>query len=1386
MTGILQLIKIVLCTASFILLCTAAMKINLDRTDRAKQFLMPVIALVYCVIALIFLNQMFVAITRVIRLISGMFPFVSGLNLQKYLIYIVNVLMAAGFLLVKMIVLPILKRIWEGSEELTEATSGKCYEYDKELDKWFVKPEYGQIKFYCKGIYFTAVAVSSAVFVLSQYYPKMPAFQTTFYPIFGLLVLGEVVCFLSGLTKSEFIEDILGEDEESYKVANYGLLRDVLKSLFGDHVLYDSTVDNGLGVPATYETLEEMCESKDASVANLGQYFRALKESGKEIEPGYVKSCIKLMKGQSVLFCDPFYRDLTEYLMIPMTRQLMKNRKSLIVMGRDSAVDDVVQWLNEGIVEQINTDSLWKVEVLDQNVTEADIGILKFSDLFNLEIQKNNAEFLRKVGFVFIVEPSKLLATGQMGLNLLIGRFDRQDSVVYAACDRNCDGLVDALSHTLRTNITEVAATSQSGSITSIMCWDADGEYMHHRIFSNVSRYMGIGTEINAVAMKYQIANTRWISGEKFPVLDMKWIAGQYYKKICGYTDLPVSQESFNRAFQVDSNLWNPRLQENAFLVVEDEFLNLFEMVRLYATRAKQQGFINVISENYLLRDYMFENAQTFLTDPKAIPTIVADYTRSERNTVMKLLMRMSGEQVGEDEIAETLMVSGIAFDAEAPLETLKMLIYKHCDIEEINIRIYFRDELLADGLRTETKKYYAIEEQTEIAEFVRNLKNAYYIAEDEKGETYYIGAKLYGHVFQALIPGQFLTYAGKYYEVQSITPRNGVVVRRAADHITERKYYRQIRHITVTNWKDDTSVGGQKTLGDIRILKGYCQVEVLTDGYLEMSDYHDLKHGRHVYVSSIPKRSYRNKLVMKVEFPGASDQIRYTIALMMNEIFRTTYPDAYPYICAVTPFGTENEIPKNLKYAMYSMESDSETPGIYIVEDSEIDLGLIASVERNLERYFEIISELLNWHDVKMQEKPEKEPEGEFVPEFPPEEERPENQTKKKGFFRRILEKIKSFFKRKPKAEKPKVEEPKAEEPESEEPKAEEPKAEEPKVEEPKTEEPKEEEPKAEEIKEEPKEDEATEKVGRSMSMRDVSPTEKLDIEGEDEELMPQESEQTEYQKHCFLKYGYEEVDSFLDLSGTAAYLAAYGYDRNPLQQVRDNEKAAEEYAKAYDPNKAGAHFCDFCGVELAGGEYEVLKDGRERCNHCSSTALRTGEDFKEVFKMVLRNMEIFYGIKINAAIKVRMTDAKSIAKHFGEEFVPTPGVDGRTLGFAQKDASGYSLYIENGSPRLAAMATIAHELTHIWQYQNWDDKAIIAAYGPQNRLEVYEGMAKWVEIQYLLYLNETAYGKREQIRTMLRQDEYGRGFIQYLKKYSLSYQQERKRTPFQEFPPL
>ncbi len=48
-------------------------------------------------------------------------------------------------------------------------------------------------------------------------------------------------------------------------------------------------------------------------------------------------------------------------------------------------------------------------------------------------------------------------------------------------------------------------------------------------------------------------------------------------------------------------------------------------------------------------------------------------------------------------------------------------------------------------------------------------------------------------------------------------------------------------------------------------------------------------------------------------------------------------------------------------------------------VEDSEIDLGLLVSIERNIKRYLEFVTEYLTWHKEKMTETvPEEEDNGE------------------------------------------------------------------------------------------------------------------------------------------------------------------------------------------------------------------------------------------------------------------------------------------------------------------------------------------------------------------------------------------------------------------------
>ena len=65
--------------------------------------------------------------------------------------------------------------------------------------------------------------------------------------------------------------------------------------------------------------------------------------------------------------------------------------------------------------------------------------------------------------------------------------------------------------------------------------------------------------------------------------------------------------------------------------------------------------------------------------------------------------------------------------------------------------------------------------------------------------------------------------------------------------------------------------------------------------------------------------------------------------------------------------------------------------------------------------------------------------------------------------------------------------------------------------------------------------------------------------------------------------------------------------------------------------------------------------------------------------------------------------------------------------------------------------------------------------------RLEIYEGMAKWVEIQYAYLINEPATAKREEIITSYRDDEYGRGFLRYRANYPFSLGTViTKPTPF------
>jgi hypothetical protein len=269
-------------------------------------------------------------------------------------------------------------------------------------------------------------------------------------------------------------------------------------------------------------------------------------------------------------------------------------------------------------------------------------------------------------------------------------------------------------------------------------------------------------------------------------------------------------------------------------------------------------------------------------------------------------------------------------------------------------------------------------------------------------------------------------------------------------------------------------------------------------------------------------------------------------------------------------------------------------------------------------------------------------------------------------------------------------------------------------------------------------------------------------------------------YHTRYYLKYQEGKRSTAMDLEGTKAFLQSAGFDGGELRRAREGKNCADNFRNS-DKNKIKQMCCSYCGAEIAGVDFYRLPDGRMRCTTCSSTVVKSKTEAEELCQRVISNMETFFGATIDVPVSIEIMDERKLKKRVG---VPLGTRDGQSiliLGVAINKKQKYSIILENGAPRISLIATFAHELTHIWQYTHWDNKKNFKKCSKKNRLLIYEGMAKWVEIQYLYLIGETNVAKREEYITRNRKDEYGVGFCLYEDRYPLSREAMLcEETPF------
>lgn len=1010
---------------------------NIPRDRRHQQFALPGVAIVFALAAAVVLYRFNAWFDGLLSWLFGLLPFLSSLYQTRWLYVIENVALVTVFLAIKFAYRLVATRMFTGERFTGSIIVEHFYEYDVASGRWNVKSRLSQVRLLYRVLFWVSLVITGVLVWAMNMNPSAPAFSAIAFPALAVLVLGEVLYALDGLTREESGNLLLSEDDLSRRIVNYAALREVFRNTFGDRIA-DEGVD--LSNPyslGTYQALSDFVIAGDNTEQLFGKFFERAKLSGLALDENLMHASLGVLRGHSTLINTPFYSDLAPYVALPSYMRLLSGSKMLVVVGRDSSAQDVATWFEGALDDVSGVPELWNVGVMrPEGSVDLDVGVLRLADLHNLRLLGEYDEFFREVETVVLMEPSRMLATGQLGLSVVVSRLNIQDPPVFVALDHNHDGLVDALSHLLKVNLTDVVATGQPLGASSQMVWNASGSNLAAQIIPGVARYLGVGTEITAVALKYHVSEVEWVGGDKFPVTDMSWIAGQYYGKINAFAEMELSQRAFKSSLIPRPNPLGLKRTQHRFLIVEDELSNVYESIRLYGSRSTESGFINLISEDYLLRDYMIGNRSLFSADAKAIPSFVPDYARTKRNTVLRLIVMLAAFEIPESALLRELELVGCippemdeedADFLEPPVITmLRELIARYLDVTGVQ---FDRIQRRGGGMADVSERRFRIMPGTCLDPVIEALGSAYFLVEDEAEGRDFIGGCLHNHVQQTVLPGQFITVGGKYYEVQKLggmDNRQEVVLRRAAEHISGRPVYRQLRSFWIDRDRLADPTAPRREDASVVIERQLVAMTVETRGYLELSHRSNIAEARTVTVPGLAPRKYIEKEVLRIELFGATPEIRGSIALLLNELFVTIFPDGHSFIVALTA-----DEPRAFGELLPEFHAAQGDEGIYIVEDSLVDLGLTVAVERHWERLLAIITDYLAW---VASPSPESAEEFEATVLFPgdtaedvADRERRIAEAERRGsyesparpsWWRRVLRRVTSWFKRKPRTE--------------------------------------------------------------------------------------------------------------------------------------------------------------------------------------------------------------------------------------------------------------------------------------------------------------------------------------------------------------------------------
>ena len=347
---------------------------------------------------------------------------------------------------------------------------------------------------------------------------------------------------------------------------------------------------------------------------------------------------------------------------------------------------------------------------------------------------------------------------------------------------------------------------------------------------------------------------------------------------------------------------------------MDDEFYNL-PMTICNSARfgGKETTMIHIVSKPYMLRDFFFANAETYLASESHINMFMTCIADTVKLAVFRLLYEMKNSGLPEDEIIERIELlqppSKSLYLADTPIRAALAYCIKKVADKEIGNSLYryfsFRKKTNFNAKSGDFDTYYMVsyKDRNAVDELLSEgrLAGLSISGNSHKANFFEDG------IFQRYLPRQYMVYNGNSYQISDF--RNGTIyLKSGRDDCKIPAAYTQIRRYVIDNTMQN-DVESQNSDYDVtwdNMFRGYelkffhAPIEVNTLGYYE----HPFTGGAFNHLVPTPihwltqseqiqvKRTYTaaNVLSLKIKgkFGADTDKATFLLAVVLIELRRT------------------------------------------------------------------------------------------------------------------------------------------------------------------------------------------------------------------------------------------------------------------------------------------------------------------------------------------------------------------------------------------------------------------------------------------------------------------------------------------------------------------